>query len=46
MVMDLLIKLIIFHLVYDNIKMNLIRNYILLLDTYLNNLFLIYVIIN
>lgn len=46
MVMSFFIKLIPFYLIYNYIKMNLIRNYILLLDKNLNSLFLSYVIIN
>ncbi len=46
MFIDFLIQLIIFHLIYSIIKMNLIRNCILLLNKNLNSLFLSYVIIN
>jgi len=46
MVIMCLLLFIITHLVYNIIKMNLIINYIPLLDIHLNSLVFIYVIIN
>ncbi len=46
MVIMCLLLFILTHSVYNIIKMNLIINYIPLLDIYLNSLLFIYVIIN